>query len=397
MERLEFPIEKVRRLVLHSQHLNSRNRFGAGIEATAKAIVQLGYVQIDTLHVVARAHHHTLWNRLQGYRLNHVDKLQRQGHLFEHWAHALAILPMSDYRYSLPMMSRIAAGEIHWYPKNKKQTDYVLKRIREEGPLMAKDFEDKPESKAMWSRAPSKLALEQLFMEGELMIPHRVNFHKVYDLRERVLPAYVDTREPNKQELCHHLITRYLKANAIGQAKEMSYLRKGLGPLVRQTLLELQENGDVVEVQCQGQAYFVLPDTLEVSNGKLPPSGFRILSPFDNVVIQRKRTQSLFDFDYQIECYVKKENRQYGYFCLPLLYRNKIVGRLDAKADRQEGIFKLLHLHIEKPLGNKDSFYRAFISELRRFAQFNDCQHLALEEVSGCDEAAGYFSDHLTA
>jgi len=262
---------------------------------------------------------------------------------------------------------------------------------------MAKDFEDKPESKAMWARAPSKLALEQLFMEGELMISHRVNFHKVYDLRERVLPAFVDTSEPSKQELCKHLITRYLKANAIGQAKEMSYLRKGLGPLVRQALSELQENGDIVEVQCQGQTYFVLSETLETLNSKLPPSGFRILSPFDNAVIQRKRTQSLFDFDYQIECYVKKENRQYGYFCLPLLYRNKIVGRLDAKADRQEGVFRLLHLHIEKPVGNKGSFYRAFISELQRFAEFNDCQHLALERVSGCDEATGHFSKLLIA
>ncbi len=392
MERLRFPIKKIRRLVLHAQHLNSRNRFGTGLEATARAISNLGYVQIDTLHVVARAHHHTLWNRLQGYRLNHIDKLQRQGRLFEHWAHALAFLPMSDYRYSLPMMNRIAAGDIHWYPKNKKQTDHVLKRIREEGPLMAKDFEDKPESRAMWARAPSKIALEQLFMEGELMISHRMNFHKVYDLRERVLPASVDTTEPGREEFCKHLIVRYLKANAIGQAKEMAYLRKGLGPLMRQTLFELEENGDLVKVECQGQTYCMLPETLEFLGNKLPPSGFRILSPFDNAVIQRERTQNLFDFDYQVECYVKKENRQYGYFCLPLLYRNKLVGRLDAKADRQEGVFRLLHLHIEKPVGSKESFYRAFLSELQRFAKFNDCQHLALEQVSGCDEAARHFS-----
>lgn len=379
-----------RKVALHTQLLNSRNRLGGGLKATHEAIRQLGYVQLDTLHVVARAHHHTLWNRLPSYRLDHVDKLQRQGKIFEHWSHALAILPMEDYRYSLPMMNRIASGEVHWYPKNKKQTSFVLERIRKEGPLMAKDFEDKPGSKAMWARAPSKLALEQLFMEGELMIPHRKNFHKVYDLRERVLPDSTDTSEPTSEELCRHLIVRYLRANAFGQAKEISYLRKGLGPKMRQTLLEMKEEGIVLDVKIGSENYFVLSKENDLFESKLPPSGFRILSPFDNAVIQRKRTQALFDFDYQIECYVKKENRQFGYFCLPLLYRNQLVGRLDAKADRQASVLQLLHLHIEKPVGNKQSFYKAFRAELNRFAEFNGCNGIQLEKVSGCQEAARY-------
>lgn len=377
---------------MHAQMLNTRSQLGSGIAATHEAIRKLGYVQLDTLHVVARAHHHTLWNRLSAYRLNHVDKLQRQRKIYEHWSHALAILPMEDYRYSLPMMKRIASGEVHWYPKNKKQTAYVLKRIREEGPLMAKDFKDKPGSKAMWARAPSKLALEQLFMEGELMIPHRVNFHKVYDLRERVLPSNIETSEPSEEELCQHLIRRFLKANAIGQAKEISYLRKGLGPSIRQCLLDMKEDGELLETQIDGKPFFLLTDSLSDLNTKFPPSGFRILSPFDNAIIQRGRVQTFFKFDYQIECYVKQSERQYGYFCLPLLYRNQLVGRLDAKADRQTRALRLLHLHIEKPVGNKEVFYRAFLAELDRFAAFNECTELQLERVSGCSDAQHYFS-----
>ena len=157
-----------------------------------------------------------------------IDLLQEQGVVFEHWAHALAILPMRDYRSSLPMMQRIASGDTHWYPKDRKQVTKVLKRIRDEGPLSAKDFKDKKTSDAMWARSPSKIALEQLFMEGELMVPRRRNFHKVYDLRERVLPSGIDVRTPTIEELCGHLIGSYLRAQGLVQIAELTYLRKGL-------------------------------------------------------------------------------------------------------------------------------------------------------------------------
>ena len=168
-----------RKLLLDHQRLHSRREFGRGINATLKAIQHLSYVQLDTLSVVERAHQHTLWNRVNGFKNNHIDKLQRDGEIFEHWSHALALLPISNYRFSIPMMQRIASGERHWYAKNKKASKLVLDRIRNEGPLSAKDFDDKPASKEMWIRSPSKNALEQLFIEGELMIPYRNNFHKV--------------------------------------------------------------------------------------------------------------------------------------------------------------------------------------------------------------------------
>lgn len=376
-------LDVARKLLLDHQRLHSRSHFGKGIKATLNAIEHLGYVQLDTLSVVQRAHLHTLWNRVDGFKPDHIDKLQREGKIFEHWAHALALLPIRDYRFSLPMMRRIASGERHWYPKNKKVSKYVLDRIRSEGALAAKDFNDKPSSKEMWVRAPSKNALEQLFIEGELMIPYRNNFHKVYDLTERVLPDSVDTSEPTEEELCRHLISSFIRAHGFGQLKEISYLRKGIGPAMRKTAQEMVEEGILCKVTVNGGNYLSSKEVLERSEKQFPRSSFRILSPFDNAIIQRKRINKLFGFDYQIECYVKKDKRKFGYFCLPLLHKNRLVGRLDAKAERKSGTLQLLHLQLDDGIAKADAVLRSMSSELKRFMAFNDCSKLEVQKITG--------------
>ncbi|MBT70700.1 MAG: hypothetical protein CMQ15_01465 [Gammaproteobacteria bacterium] len=372
-----------RKLILHCQRLNSRNSFGRGMNATLAAIEHLGYVQLDTLSVVQRAHLHTLWNRVVGFRPEHIDKLQKQGKVFEHWSHALAILPMRDYRFSLPMMNRIASGEVHWFPKNKKQTEKVLQRIRSEGLLSSSNFDDKKTSNAMWARSPSKAALEQLFIEGELMVPYRNKFQKVYDLRERVLPAGVDTSAPSEEEWCRHLIRSFLRAHGLGQLKEMSYLKKGMGAAMSKTAQQMEEDDLIVKLSVGGRDYYCEPKLLELLHTTLPRSSLRILSPFDNAIIQRKRISALFDFDFQIECYVKKENRVYGYFCLPILHRNKLVGRIDAKADKKTGVLHLFHLQLEGAVRDTNVLLTALQGELKRFATFNGCDELQLHRYSG--------------
>jgi uncharacterized protein len=375
-------LSDARRIVLARQGLTTRRTFGSGVEATRLAIEHLGYVQIDTLSVVARAHIHTLWNRVSAFRAEHIDLLQEQGAVYEHWAHALAILPIRDYRYSIPMMERIASGETHWYPKDRKHANRVLKRIREEGPLSAKDFKDKKSSDAMWARSPSKIALEQLFMEGELMIPRRNNFHKVYDLRERVLPGDVDVSTPSQEELCGHLIGSYLRAHGIAQISELTYLRKGLGKQMAQTVAQFVEEGMLIELQVNGLIYYATPRSLEVIRHGLSVPKLRILSPFDNAVIQRKRLSSLFGFDYQIECYVPKAKRKYGYFCLPILRGNRFVARLDAKADRKAGILHVFNLYLEKSVRSKLAFLNSLEAELQRFAKFDGCDSVEIHSIT---------------
>ena len=370
-----------RRLVFACQGLASRRTFGSGLGATQKAIEHLGYVQIDTLSVVARAHIHTLWNRVSAFKATDIDVLQEQGAVFEHWAHALAILPMRDYRYSLPMMQRIASGDTHWYPKDHNQVTKVLKRIREEGPLSAKDFKDKKTSDAMWARSPSKMALEQLFMEGELMVPRRNNFHKVYDLRERVLPSDIDVSTPTIEELCGHLIVSYLRAQGLAQIAELTYRRKGLGKQMSQTVADFVEEGMLQKLEINGQIYYATPKSLKVIDHRTPSPKLRILSPFDNSVIQRKRLASLFEFDYQIECYVPKAKRKYGYFCLPVLRGNRFVARLDAKADRKTGVFHVMNLYLEKNVKNREVFLTALSAELQRFAKFDSCATVKIHAI----------------
>lgn len=378
-------LSDARQLVLARQGLASRRSFGSGLEATQKAIEHLGYVQIDTLSVVARAHIHTLWNRVSAFRAQDIDLLQERGAVFEHWAHALAILPMRDYRYSLPMMRRIASGDTHWYPKDRKQVKKVLKRIREEGPLSAKDFKDKKSSDAMWSRSPSKIALEQLFMEGELMVPRRNNFHKVYDLRERVLPNDVDVSMPTTEELCGHLIGSYLRSQGLAQITELTYLRKGLRKQMSQTVANLVEEGMLQELEINGQIYYATPRSRDLIGQGLPSPKLRILSPFDNVVIQRKRLAALFEFDYQIECYVPKAKRKYGYFCLPVLRGNRFVARLDGKADRKAGVFHVLNLYLESSVKNREAFLSALAAELERFAKFDGCTSVEIHAITQLD------------
>ncbi|KAA3632546.1 MAG: winged helix-turn-helix domain-containing protein [Bacteroidetes bacterium] len=376
-------IQQARKLVLLSQRVPPVKPSGNAVEATLLAIEHLGYIQIDTISVIQRAHHHTLWNRNPRYKTTHLDQLIADRQVFEYWSHAAAFLPMCDYRYSLYRKNAIASGtEKHWYAKDKKLMDYVIKRIADEGPLMAKDFVHNGDKLREWQSKPTKQALENLFMQGELMISGRNKFHKVYDLTERVLPQGIDTSVPSKKEYIRFLIRRYLKANGIGQAAEITYLLKNIKPLVVSTMKEMAENGELIHLQVNEINYFALPDSLELLDKPLSRSKLKILSPFDNLLIQRKRMQALFDFDYLIECYVPEAKRKYGYFSLPILWNGKLVARMDCKADRKTSILHLRHLALEPGLRRTEAFAGALKKELVPFMQFNGCEKIQLHTTS---------------
>ncbi|RLE05068.1 MAG: hypothetical protein DRJ13_02680, partial [Bacteroidetes bacterium] len=298
-------IQQARKLVLLSQRIPPAKQSGRALSVTLSAIEHLGYIQIDTISAIQRAHHHTLWNRNPRYLISQLDELMVNRRIFEYWSHAAAYLPMQDFRYSLPRKQAISNGnENHWYERDKQLMESVLRRIADEGPLMAKDFEHNGEKRGEWSSKPAKRALENLFMQGELMVPYRHNFHKVYDLTEQVLPDDTDTSLPNPQEYVRFLITRYLRANGLGMASEISYLLKNTRALVSDTLQEMVSNGELILIKVNGNNYYVLPKSFELLNIPLSRNKLKILSPFDNLLIQRKRMQALFDFDYQLECYV---------------------------------------------------------------------------------------------
>ena len=374
-------IQQARKLVLLSQKLPPAKQSGRAIEATISALEHLSYIQIDTISVVQRAHHHTLWNRNPRYKPEHLDQLIADKRVFEYWSHAAAYLPMNHYRFSLPRKIALANGNLnHWYPRNETLMKSVLKRIAEEGPLMAKDFDDKthkPWQQAKkntkdWQSKPSKQALEYLFMQGELMVS-RSNFHKVYNLTERVLPEGINTECPNPEEYARFLITQYLKANGLGQPTEIVYLLKNTKPIVTASLNEMEASGEILELTVANKSYFAMPESLELLNKPLARSKLKILSPFDNLLIQRKRMKALFDFDYLIECYVPEAKRQYGYFSLPILWDGKLLARMDCKIDKSQSILNIHHLAIETSKINMEAFTLAFHRELESFLAFNNC------------------------
>jgi uncharacterized protein YcaQ len=345
-------IQQAQKLVLHSQRVLTTNQSGRAIEATLSAIEHLGYIQIDTISVIQRAHHHTLWNRNPRYQESQLDLLLESKQVFEYWSHAAAYLPFRDYRFSLPRKHALKSGkQSHWHDRDDKMIQWVLKRITAEGPLLARDFEQAVQNIGGWKAKPAKRALEYLFMQGDLMVPRRDNFHKVYDLTERVLPEGTDTRPPSPEEYARFLITRYLRSNGLGQAAEIAYLLNGTKVHISSTLKDMEAAG-------------------------------RILSPFDNLVIQRKRLKALFDFDYQIECYVPEHKRQYGYFSLPILWDGKLVARMDCKAERKASMLHIHHLALEATVLKNDAFLAALCKELECFLKFNHCNKLRLHRTS---------------
>ncbi len=381
--RASLSLQQARKLVLLSQRVPPARHAGPATAATLAAIEHLGYIQIDTISVVQRAHHHTLWNRNPRYQAAQLDALLAEKQVFEYWSHAAAYLPFRDYRFSLPRKQALARGDqSHWYARDERMMDLVLKRIATEGPLMARDFAHTGKKTGEWHAKPAKRALEYLFMQGELMVPYRVNFQKVYDLTERVLPEGTDVTLPDPEEHARFLITRYLRANGLGQLAEIAYLLRDIRPLVSAIMEDMVSSGELIQVRVDKQLFIALPDSLELLQKPLARSKLKILSPFDNLVIQRKRMKVLFGFDFLIECYVPEPRRRYGYFSLPLLWDGKLVARMDCRAERNGSLLHILHLALEPTVRNTNALLLGLRRELAAFLKFNQCDKLRLHRTS---------------
>jgi uncharacterized protein YcaQ len=375
---------KLRRIALNQQGLLRAESFGRGKAAVLRAIEQIGYLQIDTISVVERAHHHVLGSRVANYRPAMLEQLVAERKLFEYWFHAAAWLPMADYRYSLPRMRQLN-GERNWFRDGDRNLMHeILARIAAEGALRTRDFEEaRAGSSGWWDWKPAKQALEQLFMQGELMVSARQGFQKVYDLPERVLPDWVDTREPTLDEFAAHLIDTSLRAHGFTTLVSVTYLRKGqaLREAVKRQL-QARVDAKLLTQQSLGNncSIYIDPELLE-ARAPRSVAQVRILSPFDNLLIQRQRCREVFNYDYQIECYVPEALRQFGYFCLPLLYRDRLVGRIDCKAHRAQARFEVKSIHIEQPVG--DDFPDLMCAALQRFASFNGCDRIEYAQALG--------------
>ncbi|MBN6515920.1 YcaQ family DNA glycosylase [Acinetobacter pittii] len=366
----------LKQLTLFNQGLAKTSRFAKGIDGTLQAIEHLGYVQIDTISVVERAHHHILWSRVPDYELSHLNSLVGERHIFEYWYHAASYLPMKDYRYALPAMMSVRKGESRYFNRGDQHLmNEILARVRAEGKIRLRDI-DKNNKKSLgnwWNTGPGRRAFEQLYMQGDLMICERNGMEKVFDLTERCLPGNIDLSMPTLYEYAQYLFNNTLRAHGAFTWKQLVHLKKNdLKETMRVVLKEQIDTSVVSAIKLEnGQTLYVDVAAIEQKVGT--DFGLKILSPFDNSLIHRDRLVSLFEFDYRIECYVPAAKRVYGYFCLPILYQDELVGRVDCKAHRSIKELEVISLHLEKTIKDKEHFFFELDQELKRFAVFNQC------------------------
>ncbi len=370
-----------RRLILHGQGILKPDQLGRGINAVQKAIEQLSYVQIDTISVVNRAHHHVLKNRVSNYQEQDLHRLlSDRKTIFEYWSHAAAYIPTQDYRYYMNTMQ----GYRKHRPVDKKIQKEIINRILTEGPCQSRDFEntDTKKSTGWWDWKPAKQVMENMFLSGELMVKERRGFQKVYDLTENILPDHIDTSKPTPLETGTYYVQRMLGALGIATSSDIGYARPTIRrfakiniiPSIEQALQTLKETGDVMEYTINNRPHYALTRSIENLPSRIGQKRAVILSPFDNLVINRNRLQEQFGFNYLLECYVPQAKRVYGYFTLPILLGDKFIGRLDAKAHRKQRILDLNNAWFEQT--PNDESLSALSDALLAFADSLNCNKI---------------------
>lgn len=366
-------------LLLAAQGLLEPPARPARKEDVLGAVRRMGALQIDSINVVARSPYFVIWSRLGNYDPAWLGELLAEGRLFEYWSHAACFLPIEEYGlYRRRMLDR-AGGSRAWLAEHAEVAARVMARVAEGGPVRSAEFERTDgRTGTWWDWKPEKLALEHLFNAGDLMVRQRdANFQRVYDRRERVLPGWDDALTPAPEEVRRAHALAAVRALGVAAPKRVpDYFRspaKGTAAL----LDALAGEGALLRARLEGSEapVYVHPQNLSLAEraaaGELRPRLTTLLSPFDPVVWDRARALELFGFHYRIEVYTPAPKRRYGYFTLPILHDGALVGRLDPKAHRKEGIFEVRALHLEAGVAVADGLVRGLAGALRDCAAWH--------------------------
>jgi hypothetical protein len=389
---LKVSVNAVRRLQIEKQGIGEppKKTTKKRVEET---VGRLGCVQIDTINVVERAHHFTIWTRLGHYKKADLYSLAYEDRLlFEGWGHAMCYMPMKDWRYLIAAnRERAKSRVIHtgWFSRvEPKVVDSVMERIKGEGPLGSADFEGKKPSGGWWGWKPAKRALEALFSSGNLMVTRRDGFQRIYDLTERVLPSWVDTSEPTKEERNRFFVTRTLgclgatKPTDIKSYYQTWCVKLGLTAKQIQAFLDgLVEEEVAIKLSIEGLKtvhYCLTEDAYRL--GELERDwcygGVRLVNYFDSLLWHADRLMALFGFERALEVYLKPHQRKYGYFTTPILYGDKLVGRLDPKLERKEKRLIVRGLWYEDGFKSDEEYQNEFSKTLDDFARFNGAEKI---------------------
>jgi uncharacterized protein YcaQ len=341
---LQLTSAQARHIWLHAQRLDTTEPFGSGPEATPAAVAHLGYLQIDTIFVIERSHHHILYTRIPSYRREHLHQAQSVDKtIFEYWTHALSYVPTESLRFYVRDMRQ---ADEDWQRRNGwfgtvSEVDLrkMVSRIRRNGALTIRDIADERVEKdyAWASRKPSKRVLELAFYKGLVTISQRAGMLKTYELMTRHFGWDRLPRAATEKETLNYLLDRALQSQGIVSVESICHLDPLRKPAMKRLVEWRVRRKELVPVQMEGAGkwlHWAHPDTLDAIHPA--QEQVHILNPFDPLIIQRKRLRLFFDYEYRFEAYVPKHKRLFGYFVCPVLVGDQIVAALDLKTDRAQ-------------------------------------------------------------
>lgn len=353
----------------------------------------LGCLQLDPIGVVARSHQLVLFSRLGPYQPAHLDQLLwQERRLFEYWAHCASIVLTEDYPLYSPMMRAYPSGDSvyrqrarEWIARNQKLRRYILNRLRREGPLLSRDLEEDGLHPRAWvstgwtsGRNISRM-LDFLWIGGKIMVAGREGIQKKWDLAERVLPEWTPRDRLPEREVVRRAAQRSLRALGVATPRQIQYhFTRGRYPNLNRVLADLEAEGRIQRLEIRddgstwpGEWYIHTDDCSLITDLESDwSSRTTLLSPFDNLICDRARTRQLFNFDYTIEIYVPKHKRKYGYYVLPILHGDRLIGRVDPAMDRERGVLNVNAVYAEPSRSTPRNAGRAVGSAIDDLAAF---------------------------
>lgn len=393
--------DAVRGLMIAAQGLRAGPQPPATKDDILAVVRQLHMLQIDSISVVARAPYFVLWSRLGDYNPDWLDELFEEGALFENYAHANCYLPIEDY----PLFRAGASRVIDWLKPRKwldehpTVRDAVMDHIRANGDTRHTDFKPGDGEKYTWDNPKAEQrALELLVYNFDLMIRKRENFQRVYDLRERVFPDADKLPTVSLDDARDQLVLNTIQAMGVVKIDWIPNYYRFKRSWVTTSLKRLEKHDRVIKVKVEGwdKPAYVHPDHLNMveaaANGDIPQSKTTLLSPFDPLVWDRAQTLDLFDFDFPIEFYFPANKRKYGYFSLPILYNNRLIGRVDPKANRKTDTFEIKTMHLEPDVEVDDTLIFRVKRVIQACADWHQTPQVVMDE-SVDPELIEMFSD----